>query len=62
MTLKRYQRIDERHLELQPKSTNPEHEAIRSDTATDAFEIAGEEIGALIGDGFNRSEYNCTAL
>ena len=61
MTLKRYQRVDERHVELHPKSTNPEHEPIRIDLKTDPFEIAGVAVGALIGDGFTRPEYDCTA-
>ena len=46
---------------LKPKSTNPEHEALRIDLKTNAFEIAGDAVGALIGDGFNRPEYDCNA-
>ena len=61
MTLKRYQRVDERHVELHPKSTNPEHTPIRIDLMTDPFEVAGVAVGALIGDGFNRPEYDCSA-
>ena len=57
VTLKRYQREDERHVVLCPKSSNPDHQPIRIDLKTDAFEIAGVAVGALIGDGFNRPEY-----
>ena len=46
---------------LKPKSTNPEPEAPRIDLTTDAFEIAGVAVGALIGDGFNRPEYDYNA-
>lgn len=61
VTLKRYHRVDEQHVELHPKSTNPEHEVLQINLATDAFEIAGVAVGALIGDGFNRPEYDCAA-
>ena len=27
LTLKRYRRVDERHVELRPESSNPEHQA-----------------------------------
>ena len=59
VTLKRYQREDERHVVLCPKSTNPDHQPIRIDLKTDPLEIAGVAVGALIGDGFNRPEYDC---
>ena len=58
VTLKRYVRLDERRIELRPESTNPEHQPIRIDLGTDPFEIAGVAVGALIGDGFNRPEYD----
>ena len=61
VTLKRYHRVDERHVVLKPKSTNPEHTPIRIDLKTDAFEIVGVAVGALIGDGFNRPEYDYNA-
>ena len=61
VTLKRFEREDERHVRLCPKSTNPDHQTIRVDLKTDAFEIAGVAVGALIGDGFNRPEYDCTS-
>ena len=62
VALKRYHRADERHVELCPKPTNPEHEPIRIDLETDPFESAGVAVGALIGDGFNRPGYDCTAV
>ena len=57
VTLKRYVRLDERHIELHPESTNPDHQPIRIDLEHDPFEIAGVAVGALIGDGFNRPGY-----
>ena len=58
LTLKRYIRVDEGRVELRPESTNPEHRPIEIDLRTDSFEIAGVAVGALIGDGFNRGEYD----
>ena len=58
VTLKRYVRLDERHVELRPESTNPDHQSIEIDLENDPFEIAGVAVGALIGDGFNRPEYD----
>ena len=57
ITLKRYVREDERRIELHPKSTNPDHQPIRIDLEHDPFEVAGVAGGALIGDGFNRPDY-----
>ena len=57
VTLKRYVRLDERHIELRPESTNPDHRPIAIDLEPDPFEIAGVAIEALIGDGFNRPDY-----
>ncbi len=62
VTLKRYHRADERHVELRPRSTNPDHQLICIDLSTDEFEIAGVAVGALIGDGFNRPEYDGDAV
>ena len=56
-TLKPYVRLDERHIELRPESTNPDHRPIAIDLKLDPFEIAGIAVGALIGDGFNRPGY-----
>ena len=58
VTLKRYVRLDDRHVEIRPESTNPDHQPIAIDLENDLFEIAGVAVGALIGDGFNRPEYN----
>ena len=57
VTLKPYVRLDERHIELRPESTNPDHRPIATDLKLDPFEIAGVAVGALIGDGFNRPGY-----
>ena len=57
VTLKRYFRLDERRVELRPESTNPEHQPIEVDLESEAFEIAGIAVGALIGDGFNGPEH-----
>ena len=56
VTLKRYRRIDEKRVELRPESTNPEHQPIVVDLETDAFEVCGVAVGALLGDGFNGPE------
>ena len=53
VTLKRYFRMDEGHVELRPESSNPEHEPIQIDLKETAFEMVGIAVGALIGDGFN---------
>ena len=58
VTLKRYVIRDDRHVELHPESTNPNHQLIEIDVENDAFEIAGVAVGALIGDGFNRPDYD----
>lgn len=57
VTLKRYVRNDERHVELRPESTNTTHRPIKIDLKAEPFEIAGVAVGALIGDGFNHPEY-----
>ena len=50
VTLKRYFRKDERHVELRPESTNPEHQPIQVDLEQVAFEVCGGvAVGALIG-------------
>ena len=48
ITLKRYHRSKDR-IELCPESTNPEHQTLRIDPATEDFEIAGIVVGAIIG-------------
>ena len=57
VTWKRVVRLDKRRVALRPDSTNPEHEPFEIDRETDAFEIAGVAVGALIGDGVNGPEY-----
>ena len=57
VTLKRFVQKDEKHAELLPESTNDEHQPIEVDLEQENFEIAGVAVGALIGDGFNRPEY-----
>ena len=49
VTLKRFVRIDERHLELRPESRNREHKTIRIDLAKHILHIDGVAVGTLIG-------------
>ena len=49
VTLKRFVRLDERHVELRPDSHNPEHEPKRIDLAKHILNIDGVAVGALIG-------------
>ena len=49
VTLKRFVRFDERHVELRPDSHNPEHRPIKIDLATHILHIDGVPVGALIG-------------
>ena len=49
VTLKPYQRIDMTTVELQPVSTNPEHEPIRIGPTSENTEIVGTVVGAIIG-------------
>ena len=49
VTLKRFLRIDRRHVELRPESHNPEHKPIRIDLAKHILHIDGVAVGALIG-------------
>ena len=49
VTLKRFQRIDAAHVELQPVSTNPEHEPIPIGPTTHDTEIVGIVVGAIVG-------------
>lgn len=48
-TLKRFQRIDENRIELQPVSSNPGHTAITIDSGTVDAEIVGIVLGAIVG-------------
>ena len=54
--------MDEHRIELHPESTNPDHRPIAVDLEVDPFEIASVAVGALIGDGFNRPEYDYACL
>ena len=42
-------RVDDRHIELRPESTNPEHEIMKLDLAKHILDIDGIAVGALIG-------------
>ena len=48
ITLKHYHRVDAHRIELQPKSTNPEHKTICVDQTSEDFEVVGIVIGAII--------------
>ena len=49
VTLKRFVRIDRRHVELRPDSHNPVHKPIEIDLAKHILHIDGVAVGALIG-------------
>ena len=49
VTLKRFARIDADTVELQPVSTNPEHEPIPIGPTTHDTEIVGIVVGAIVG-------------
>ena len=49
VTLKRFRRIDDRHVELQPASTNEEHRPQVVDAEAEQLHIEGVMVGALIG-------------
>ena len=49
VTLKRYQRIDASTVELQPVSSNPDHEPIQVGPTTPDAEIVGIVVGAIVG-------------
>ena len=51
VTPKRNYRMDERHLELRPQSSNPEHQRKQIDLEETTFEVVGIALGALIGMG-----------
>ena len=59
VTLKRFVRVDERHVELRPESTDPEHHrTIEIDLAHTELHIAGIAVDALIGQGFSPVEHS----
>ena len=49
IVLKRYCRKSQTRIELQPESTNPEHEPIVIEPQTEDFEIIGVVVGAIVG-------------
>ena len=49
VTVKRFVRVDERHVELRPESRNAAHEVMKLDLAKHILEIEGVVVGALIG-------------
>lgn len=49
VTLKRFVRIDKRHVELRPESHNPTHEVMKLDLAKHILDVDGVAVGALIG-------------
>ena len=50
VTLKRFVRIDDRHVELRPESHNPAHQVMKLDLAKHILQIEGVAVGALIGE------------
>ena len=48
VTLKRFVRVDERHVELRPESHNPDHVPMKIDLAKHILDIDGVAVGALI--------------
>ena len=50
VTLKRYWKIDERHVEPRPESHNPEHTVMELSLAKHILEIDGVAVEALIGE------------
>ena len=55
VTLKRYFRLDERHIELRPESRSRRHKVIRIDLAKHILHIDGIVVGALLGSLSNGS-------
>ena len=49
VTLKRYERTGPHTIELQPVSSNPDHESIEIGPTTDDAEIVGIVVGAIVG-------------
>ena len=56
ITLKRFERVDQETVELQPVSTNPEHHTIAIGRASSDTEIVGVVVGAIVGRGGVPSE------
>ena len=51
IALKRYERVDQETVELQPVSTNPQHHTIAIGRASSDTEIVGVVVGAIVGRG-----------
>ena len=49
VTLKKYRRVDEQHIRLEPVSDNPAHGPIEVDLAEEELHIDGVVVGTLIG-------------
>ena len=49
ITLKCFHRAGPDRIELQPRSSNPEHTALAIDKTTPDWEIVGVVVGAMIG-------------
>ena len=49
ITVKRYERTGKSAVELQPVSTNAEHEPIKIGPTTEDVEIVGVVVGAIVG-------------
>ena len=49
ITVKCFHRIGPDRIELQPRTSNPEHEAIVIDDQTTDWEIVGVVVGAMTG-------------
>ena len=56
ITLKRFRRINDGCVELQPESTNAEHRTIRIDAQTEDVEIVGVVVGAIVGTTSRQSQ------
>ena len=48
-TMKRFRRVDARHVELHPESEDPEHEVMKIDLAKHILHIDGVVVGHLRG-------------
>ena len=49
VTLKRFVRVDERHVELRPESHNKEHKVMKLDLAKHILDVDGVAVGAMVG-------------
>ena len=49
ITVKSFRRMDDKRIELQPRTTNCEHQPIMITTETEDWEVVGVVVGAMIG-------------